>query len=259
MSSPLALLQCALQRFAPQNRASLNSVRRNKNLITAIALSCIITMSATANAKNKDDKTGANNSGWSASISKALENTTLTTHQKKLVIKINNYLNQLNNIKGRFLQINPDDGKQKGKFYLKRPGRIRFDYSPPSLQVVVSNGKYLSIEDRDINSVDRFPLENTPFRILLAKEVNIVRDAVIKAVIETDERTSIILNDRKGGAIGQIELIFVRDPIFELKEWKVIDAQGQTTRVILSNLKFEEKIDGKLFTLEQNIDPFFNP
>lgn len=198
-------------------------------------------------------------SGWSASIIDSLADTDLSDQQKELVSKINAYLNTMNDIKGRFLQINPDDSQQKGKFYLKRPGRIRFDYSPPSLQRVVSDGRFLSIEDRDINTVDRFPLENTPFRILLAAEVNLVRDAIIKTVIETDDEAAIIMIDRNGSAIGQIELIFTKNPEMVLKEWKVTDASDQVTRVILTNLTSEEEIDGKLFNLEQVSDPFFTP
>ena len=209
-----------------------------------------------AQSKNNQD-TGQ--SGWAASIAAGLDATNLTDQQKKVVIKINQYLNQMSDLKGRFLQINPDDGKQKGKFYLKRPGRIRFDYSPPSLQRVIADGHYLSIEDRDINTIDRYPLEKTPFRILLAKEVNIVRDAIIKTVTEQDETTSITLIDRKGQAIGEIELIFANAPEFYLKAWKVIDTQGQTTHVILSNLVKDEKIDGKLFQLESSADAFFTP
>ena len=211
------------------------------------------------NAKDTKAQNDPDKSGWSASIADGLAQSDLTDQQKQVVVQINNYLNNLTDLKGRFLQINPDDGQQKGKFFLKRPGRIRFDYSPPSLQKVISDGEYLSIEDRDIDSVDRFPLEKTPFRILLAKDVNITRDAIIKTVTETDELTSIIMQDRKGYAIGEIELIFIKDPQFELKEWKVVDAQGQTTRVILSHLNYEEKIDGKLFNLENVGNPFFSP
>lgn len=211
------------------------------------------------NATEQDKKAEADNSGWSASISDGLTPATMTEQQKTVVIQINEYLNKLSDLNGRFLQVNPDDGRQKGKFYIKRPGRIRFDYAPPSLQVIISDGDYLSIEDRDINTVDRYPLENTPFRILLAKDVNILRDAIIKTVTETDEETSITMIDRKGKAIGQIELFFNKDPEFELREWKVTDSSGQTTQVILSHLDYEKKIDGKLFKLETNTDNIFNP
>lgn len=213
----------------------------------------------TAETAEKAEDGSPEKSGWSASIAEGLDERGLTDQQKELVIAINAYLNQLTDLKGRFLQVNPDDGQQKGKFYLKRPGRIRFDYSPPSLQVVVSDGEYLSIEDRDIDTVDRFPLENTPFRILLAEDVNIVRDAIIKGVVETDQEATIAMVDRKGQALGQIEITFDKDPELRLREWKVIDAQGRTTQVILSNMVVDEKIDGKLFTLESSADPFFSP
>lgn len=249
MPTFIALLKCAPRKM--KQILSLSSIR---GLQAALILILTASLAPLATAQNADP----DNSGWSASIAEGLDNTDLTDDQKQRVIQINTYLNQLTDLKGRFLQINPDDGQQKGKFYLKRPGRIRFDYSPPSLQVVISDGRYLSIEDRDINTVDRFPLEKTPFRIILAENVHLLRDAHIKALIETDDQTSIILLDRKDNAIGQIELVFTKEPVFELSEWKIVDAQGQTTRVILSHLNFDEIIAGKLFSLENNTESFFN-
>lgn len=199
----------------------------------------------------KADNKNGDNTGWSASVADGTNEQELTEQQNAILNQINDYLNNTTDLNGRFLQINPDDGEQKGKFFLKRPGRIRFDYSPPSLQRIIANGKYLSIEDRDIGTVDRFPLENTPFRILLAENVNIHRDAIIKAIVETDEQISVKMVDRKGAAIGEIELYFNKDPQFELAEWKVIDAQGQITRVILSYLDYEKKINEKLFKFEK--------
>lgn len=228
--------------------------------IATLAMSTISFASSMVFAEtDKKKKAEADRSGWSASITDGLTPATMTEQQKTVVIQINEYLNKLTNLNGRFLQVNPDDGKQKGKFYIKRPGRIRFDYAPPSLQVIISDGDYLSIEDRDIDTVDRYPLENTPFRILLAKDVNILRDAIIKTVTETDEETSITMIDRKGKAIGQIELFFNKDPAFELREWKVTDSSGQITRVILSHLDYEKKIDGKLFELDVGENKIFNP
>lgn len=228
--------------------------------IATLAMSTISFASSMVFAEtDKKQKAEADRSGWSASITDGLTPATMTEQQKTVVIQINEYLNKLTNLNGRFLQVNPDDGKQKGKFYIKRPGRIRFDYAPPSLQVIISDGDYLSIEDRDIDTVDRYPLENTPFRILLAKDVNILRDAIIKTVTETDEETSITMIDRKGKAIGQIELFFNKDPAFELREWKVTDSSGQITRVILSHLDYEKKIDGKLFELDVGENKIFNP
>ena len=67
----------------------------------------------------------------------------------------------------------------KGKFSLKRPGRFRFDYSLPSKQVIISDGEYLAIQDLDLNNEDRVALDQTPFRLLLRKDVDIARDGCI--------------------------------------------------------------------------------
>lgn len=197
-------------------------------------------------------------SGWSSSVINGA-NEYLSPEQRALIVKINNYFNKVTDLKGRFIQINPDDSQQKGKFFMKRPGRIRFDYSPPSLQKIIADGEYLSIEDRDLGSVDRFPLDSTPFRILLAETVHIARDAVIKAVAENDQEIAVTMLDSEGKAIGKIQLFFNKEPELELREWKVTDAQGLETRIILSHLAYDKKIDGKLFTLEDHSNPYFRP
>ncbi len=208
--------------------------------------------------ESEEGKLNPDQAGWSYSIVDGA-NENLSPDQRDIVIKINNYFNKVTDLRGRFIQINPDDSKQKGKFFMKRPGRIRFDYSPPSLQKIIADGEYLSIEDRDLGSVDRFPLDSTPFRILLAETVHIARDAIIRAVAETDQEVAITMLDNKGKAIGQIQLFFNKEPELELREWKVTDAQGLETRIILSHLNYDKKIDGKLFTLEDHSNPYFRP
>ena len=257
------------QLFSTLRAQSLKSTKINSALKTSLAsLTLALLLSLTPfisqsqisplSAAGEKNAADPDKSGWSASITDGLTEATMTEQQKQVIVQINEYMNKLTDLSGRFLQVNPDDGKQKGKFFIKRPGRIRFDYSPPSLQVIISDGKYLSIEDRDIDTVDRFPLENTPFRILLAEDVNIIRDALIKSVVETDEEIVVTMIDRKGSAIGQIELFFNKDPAFDLREWKVTDSSGQVTQIILSHLDYEKKIDENIFQLDKGTNNFFS-
>lgn len=248
----------------PQAAQTSQSFIKRSWPLTALCLGLMLTTMTPSSQlraadEQKQEAPKGDNSGWSASVADSANEQELTEQQVTVLNQINDYLNNTTDLNGRFLQINPDDGEQKGKFFLKRPGRIRFDYSPPSLQRIIANGEYLSIEDRDIDTVDRFPLENTPFRILLAEKVDIHRDAIIRSIVETDEQVSVKMVDRKGSAIGEIELFFNKDPQFELAEWKVIDAQGQITRVILSYLDYEKKIDEKLFKFEEVKSFSLNP
>ncbi len=72
------------------------------------------------------------------------------------------------------MQIGADKKRMRGKFFVKRPGRFRFDYSLPSKQIIVSDGEYLAIQDLDLNNEDRVSLDQTPFRLLLRKDVDLV-------------------------------------------------------------------------------------
>lgn len=226
---------------------SFNSAILLMTLFISLSLMANSTLRAEKD-KNSDD------SDWASTITDGI-NANLSEDQRDILNRVNNYFNKVTDLRGRFTQINPDDGQQRGKFYIKRPGRIRFDYAPPSLQRIISDGNYLSIENHDIGTVDRFPLNRTPFRILLAAYVSIDRDAIIQAVTENDEEIAISMLDSKGEALGRIQLFFNKDPEIELREWKVTDAQGLETRIILSHLNYDKKIDGKLFTLKEHVLP----
>jgi outer membrane lipoprotein-sorting protein len=166
--------------------------------------------------------------------------------QQEVLQKINAYMQKFNDLEGQFIQTNPDNAIQKGKFYVLRPGRMRFDYNRPSRMRIVSDGKYLSIEDHDLKTVNKYPLEATPFRMLLTKNVDLQRDARILSLSSSDTSASIQLADKTGQSAGQIQLFFSM-PEMELKEWVITDAQGLHTRIEISNLSFEKKLALKLF------------
>ncbi len=84
------------------------------------------------------------------------------------------------------MQTNADGKSMRGKLYFKRPGRFRFDYARPSRMVIISDGTQLAIQDSDVNSDDRIELDQTPFRVLLRQDVDLVRDARILEVQEVD-------------------------------------------------------------------------
>src|ERR1700730_15186022 len=104
--------------------------------------------------------------------------------QVDLIRQVNTYFNQLTILKGSFIQTSADNKRQRGKFHIMRPGRFRFEFSPPSKIVILSDGQYVAIQDRDLKTDDRWDLSYTPFRALLQKEVDLLRDA---RILEIDE------------------------------------------------------------------------
>jgi len=170
----------------------------------------------------------------------------LTPEQVALLSRINAYLNSLVHVQGRFVQTDHRNEETKGRFYVHRPGRLRFDYASPSRLRIVSDGQYLSIEDHDLKTVDKFPLDATPIQLLLGKDVNLTRDAIILDMRQDENAVVVSLRERSGTAAGQLQLYFKR-PELELYEWVITDAQGLDTRIQLGNLVLGEEKEDTFF------------
>ena len=83
--------------------------------------------------------------------------------------RISFYLNTLQSVEGRFLQIAADGRSTQGTFYLKKPGRMRFEYQKPNPNLIVADGSTVAVQNSDLHTTDRYPLLNSPLRLLLAR------------------------------------------------------------------------------------------
>ena len=107
--------------------------------------------------------------GWEAAVEAAQAATPLIgAEQAKAIERINAYFNNITNLQGSFEQVDSTDKRTTGRFYVQRPGKIRFDYAPPSGLRIIADGKNLAIEDSDLKTVEKYPIQSTPFRLLLA-------------------------------------------------------------------------------------------
>jgi outer membrane lipoprotein-sorting protein len=206
-----------------------------------------------ATAQDKKPRANPVGAGWDSKVTQSNEGgpRTLTTEQMKSIATVNEYFNKINNLKGTFAQTNPDKKIQRGKFYLMRPGRFRFDYNRPSRQIIVSDGTYLAIQDLDLKNEDVYSLENTPFRILLRNDVDLLRDARIMAVQQSDTQIAVSLTDKNPDAPGQITVYLKPGPEPTLAGWVTTDLQGGVTKVEVNNLSRPEKMNKKLFRREK--------
>jgi len=190
--------------------------------------------------------------GWTGEVAPAKGGSiTLDAHQTKLVQEVSSYFGSLQNLKGSFVQTGGADNKRmKGKFFVKRPGRFRFDYALPSKQIIVSDGQNLAIQDLDLNNEDRVSLDQTPFRLLLRQDVDLLRDAKITEVQQDADMIVLGLEDKDPDSPGRIKLFLSTKPNIELKEWVTTDAQGLDTRIELSELVKTDDLDGNLFKIQ---------
>ena len=214
-----------------------------------LMLSCVLALPAFA--QNVPNVTNAGtNSAWSADVATTeLVGRSFAPEELALIKDVNAYFNGIVDLKGRFLQTDAQSQTARGRFYVKRPGKFRFVYSPPSRLVILSDGAYLSIEDYDLNTIERYSLSSTPFRILLASNVDVLRDARVTDVASGEQDAKITLVDRENEANGRIRLVFNKasDDALELKEWVVTDAQGLDTKIEVDNLVFGEPASSTIF------------
>jgi outer membrane lipoprotein-sorting protein len=195
--------------------------------------------------------TKAPDAGWGQTVTKAapggVEGQELDAKQLDLVKRVNAYFNQMSDMKGSFTQTSADNKRLRGKFYIKRPGQFRFEYNLPSRQIIVSDGKYKAIQDHDLKTDDRLGLDQTPFRVILREDVDLLRDARILEVGETDDRIILALQDKSPDTQGRIKLFLQKRPSVDLKEWITTDSQGQDTKVELIEFAKADNLDPKLF------------
>ena len=173
---------------------------------------------------------------WQVAVEAANGPTPLIGKQQAAAVsKINAYFNGMTRLEGNFKQTDASNNRSNGRFYVLRPGQIRFDYAPPSPLQIIADGHSLGIQDKGLKTLEKYPIKSTPFRLLLAPKVDLGRDAKILGVESDNGILAITLEDRKGTA-GHIRLAFKSGSKLQLREWTITDAQGLTTRVTVDGL-----------------------
>jgi len=150
---------------------------------------------------------------------------------------------------GEFVQFGPKGEQTGGKFYIQRPGKIRFNYEDPSPIRIISNGQTVAVNNRKLKTWDFFPLSKTPLKLLLSDKMDI-NDKSIKSVTTDDDITTVVMGDKNIFGKSQITLLF--DPkSYELRQWTIKDAQGKETSVMVFNVQKNVDIPASYFKVNQ--------
>jgi outer membrane lipoprotein-sorting protein len=162
-------------------------------------------------------------------------------------------LNAVTRLQGRFVQSSPGGGRATGRFYLQRPGRMRFEYDPPASLLIVSDGNVVAMRDTELRTTERTPLRSTPLNMILGQEIDLERQARVLRVSRAGPWLMVTARDRSGQTDGQITLQF-HGPEAELRSWDVIDATGARTRITLTEVTQPASLDRRLFRLEDMLE-----
>ncbi len=162
--------------------------------------------------------------------------------------KIADHFSGIKTMSGEFVQFGPRGEQTGGKFYIQRPGRVRFNYEAPSAYQVIADGKSVAIDNRKLNTMDVYPLSKTPLKLLLDERIDLSGNRV-KSVREEDDLTTIQLGDKQIFGNSKITMMF--DPsTYELRQWTITDAQGKDTTVMVFNVKQGVALDAGMFKID---------
>jgi outer membrane lipoprotein-sorting protein len=168
--------------------------------------------------------------------------------------EISAYLNGLTTAQGGFTQVNADGTIGTGTIYLKRPGRVRFEYAAPDRSLFIAGGGQVAVFDPGSNQgPERFPLSETPLSIILAENVDLTRSGMVTEHVSDGTSTIVRAQDPAHPDYGSIQMVFTADPV-ELRQWIVTDDTGSETTVILNDLQKGVQIGDRPFNIMAEMD-----
>jgi len=172
----------------------------------------------------------------------------LSAADESVVKQAEAYFDQIHTLKARFVQESANGAESEGTLYLDRPGKLRLEYAPPTPILVVGSGGTLVYYDSKLGQVSYVDLDSTMAGVLVRPEVRLDQDDLeVTKVGHQPGTVSITVTKRKEPSQGKITLLFTEKP-FELRQWQVVDQQGQITNVTLYDAQAGLPLDDALFT-----------
>ncbi len=169
--------------------------------------------------------------------------------EKLSLSEISSYLNGFSSASGQFTQINDDGTISTGSIFLKRPGKVRFEYNPPEDMLVVADGSRVGVVDGKSNTgPEAYPLGRTPLKIILARNVDFSRERMVTGHDSDGTSTTVEAQDPDNPEYGSIELVFTGNPV-ELRQWVINDGSGARTTVVLGELQTDVRLDDESFVI----------
>ena len=161
--------------------------------------------------------------------------------------RLKEHLSSVQTMTANFTQTDAKGRSDSGTLQMKRPGRIRFEYSGGDV-LLVANGKTLTFIDYSVGQKSSWPLGRTPLGPLLSNSPDFNGKAEI--LPSTDSRV-VVARAKSTGQYGQLTLAFLRNASapggLQLYGWTAIDPQNHRTTVKLTNVRFNVAVPESAF------------
>ncbi|CAI3937341.1 LolA family protein [Commensalibacter communis] len=220
----------------------MKSIRLITGCIGILGMACLgITGSSNQAAAQVVVSTSPNNGGGMQ----------LSAQDQALSNQAQTWINQLTTLEAKFQQIAPDGQRSTGTVWIKKPGRIRFEYNKPSQLLLVANDGKMVFHDSEVGQTTTIPLDQSPLGLLLKPQLSFSGDVTMTNFTPPNNNGlfQITVVRTASPSDGSLTLIFNQNPMM-LKAWRVLDAQGRTTMVDLYDLQPGVSVKNKLFKMD---------
>jgi len=164
--------------------------------------------------------------------------------------RIETFLNGMETAGAGFLQVSSNGAVATGKLLLSRPGKMRFEYDPPTPIMIIADGTFLIYIDKELKSPIHSWLSTSLVGFLVEEDIKLNGDVTVTKFEKGSNILRVTLARTKDPEQGSITMIFSDQPL-ALRQWIITDQQEIRTTVTLSNLESGIKIDPKLFIFKR--------
>ncbi len=162
------------------------------------------------------------------------------------VPEIERYVNSIRTVQARFVQSNPNGSVVQGTLYIRRPGRMRFEYDAPSKLKIVADGTQVTLWDPATRDFGQWPIGWTAASFLVREPFKLSGDLTVESQQRTGDGLQLTIVQTRKPQEGKIIVRLAENPL-TLRGWSIIDNRGNKVDVSLTDLKTGGQLADSLF------------
>ena len=162
------------------------------------------------------------------------------------VAEVEKYFNSIRTLQARFVQSNPNGSVVQGTLYLRRPGRMRFEYDPPSQLKIVADGSQVTMWDPPNRDFGQWPIGWTAASFLVKEPLKLSGDLTVESAQRQDGQLALTLVQTRKPQEGKV-IVRVSESPMQLRGWTILDNRGNKVNVTLNDVRIGTQLADSLF------------
>ena len=165
------------------------------------------------------------------------------------VPQIEQYFNSIRSLKARFVQSNPNGSVVQGTLYVRRPGRMRFEYDAPSQLKIVADGYQVTMWDNATRDFGQWPIGWTAASFLVKDPLVLSGDLRVEKLERVNGLLEATMSQTRRPQEGKVIVRLSDNPLL-LRGWTIIDNRGKSVTVSLAEMQTGLQLADSLFKNE---------